>query len=132
MEEITTPVGSQANFEFVGRMMRHLVIVHGMALVSCLALLREYDSTPSLKGIGTPIASFGLGLLSAVLAFGFNRAIYRSRMTRLLAGEPVAVDVTVELRSSVQGLLLLFSGVTSLVLLILAVLWGVRHFWGHL
>jgi hypothetical protein len=53
-------------------------------------------------------------------------------MTRLLAGERVAVDVTVELRSSVQGLLLLFSGVTSLVLLILAVLWGVRHFWGHL
>jgi hypothetical protein len=46
-----------------------LMIANGAALVTCLTLLKDYDTATKYKGIGTFIALFGSGFLAAVAAF---------------------------------------------------------------
>jgi hypothetical protein len=46
-----------------------LMIANGVALVTCLTLLKDYDSTTKYKGLGTFIALFGSGFLAALTAF---------------------------------------------------------------
>lgn len=48
-----------------------LMIANGAALVATLSLLKDYDATPKYKGIGTFINLFGLGFLTAIVAFLF-------------------------------------------------------------
>jgi len=49
--------------------LHYLFVAHGAGLVGCLAVLREYASTPHYRGIGTPIVLFGLGLISATFSY---------------------------------------------------------------
>jgi hypothetical protein len=45
-----------------------LMVANAAGLVACLTLLKDYDSTPQLKGVGTFIWVFGIGLLAAICA----------------------------------------------------------------
>ena len=48
--------------------MNYLLIAHGAGLVACLTLLKDYDTTPTLKGVGVFVWLFGLGLITAIFA----------------------------------------------------------------
>jgi hypothetical protein len=49
-----------------------LMIANGAALIACLALLKDYDTTTKYKGVGTFIVLFGSGFLAALSAFVFS------------------------------------------------------------
>jgi hypothetical protein len=56
-----------------------LMVGHAAGLVTCLTLIKDYKDNPQLKGLGTFIVLFGVGLviaLSAVVAWLFGRADY--------------------------------------------------------
>jgi hypothetical protein len=53
----------------VVKAIQSLMIANGAALVACLTLLKDYDTTTKYKGIGTFISLFGSGFLAAVAAF---------------------------------------------------------------
>jgi hypothetical protein len=42
----------------------YLLVAHGAALVGCLSVLKDYASTPQLKGVGLFVILFGFGLLA--------------------------------------------------------------------
>lgn len=43
----------------------YLLAAHAAGLIGCLATLKDYATTPQLKGIGVYIVIFGIGLLAA-------------------------------------------------------------------
>src|ERR1700676_4698446 len=56
----------------------YLFAAHGAGLVGCLSILKDYASTPQLKGIGMFIVLFGVGLVGAILnyiALSFARIV---------------------------------------------------------
>lgn len=48
----------------------YLFVAHGAGFVGGLTILKDYTSTPQYRGIGIPIAIFGIGLISAVASYG--------------------------------------------------------------
>jgi hypothetical protein len=56
----------------------YLLVAHGAALVGCLSVLKDYASTPQLKGVGLFVILFGFGLLAAIVYYAslaFARAV---------------------------------------------------------
>lgn len=49
----------------------YLLLAHGAGFAGCLATLKDYATVPHLKGIGTFIQLFGLGFITACLAYIF-------------------------------------------------------------
>jgi hypothetical protein len=49
--------------------MNSLMIAHAAGLVTCLTLSKDYKDTPQLKGIGTFVMAFGVGLVFAISAY---------------------------------------------------------------
>jgi len=47
----------------------YLLVAHAAGLVGCLSVLKDYATTPQLKGMGTFIVLFGVGLLGAILNY---------------------------------------------------------------
>ena len=47
----------------------YLMTAHGAGLIGCLTFLKDYNSTPQLKGIGFFITCFAYGLIFAMSAF---------------------------------------------------------------
>jgi hypothetical protein len=65
------------HYESHSKIANYLFVSHGAGLVGCLALLKDYGSTPSYKGVGMFIILFGCGLLAAIgyyASLGFTRA----------------------------------------------------------
>src|SRR5260221_5224387 len=48
------------------RSANYLLAAHAAGLIGCLSVLKDYNSTPQLKGIGTFVVLFGIGLLGAI------------------------------------------------------------------
>jgi len=44
----------------------YLLAAHAVGLVGCLQVLKDYNSTPQLRGIGIFVVLFGVGLLAAI------------------------------------------------------------------
>jgi hypothetical protein len=56
----------------------YLLAAHAAGLVGCLTVLKDYAVTPQLKGMGTFVILFGVGLLASILnyiALVFARAV---------------------------------------------------------
>jgi hypothetical protein len=53
-------------WEAVNKALNALMVGHAAGLVTCLTLIKDYNSTPQLRGLGTFIALFGFGLVCAV------------------------------------------------------------------
>lgn len=49
--------------------LHYLFVAHGAGFVGGLTILKDYTSTPQYRGVGLPIALFGIGLLAAILAY---------------------------------------------------------------
>ena len=47
----------------------YLLVAHGAGFAGCLAVVKDYATTPQLKGLGAFINLFGYGFLVAGLAF---------------------------------------------------------------
>ena len=47
----------------------YLLVAHGAGFVGGLTILKEYTSTPQYRGVGLPIALFGVGLIAAIVAY---------------------------------------------------------------
>ncbi len=48
----------------------YLLVAHGATLVGCLAALKDYNSTPQLRGIGLIILAACVGMAAASVAHG--------------------------------------------------------------
>lgn len=44
----------------------YLLAAHAAGLVGCFTVLKEYAATPELKGMGTFVVLFGIGLLASI------------------------------------------------------------------
>jgi hypothetical protein len=44
----------------------YLLAAHAAGLVGCLTVLKDYAATPELKGMGTFVVLFGIGLLASI------------------------------------------------------------------
>src|SRR5688572_3798574 len=53
-----------------GKAVAYLLTVHGAVLVGSLAAIKDYTTTPLLKGLGTVVVLSSIGLLSGGIAFG--------------------------------------------------------------
>ncbi|HVV81331.1 MAG TPA: hypothetical protein VHD59_17175 [Pseudolabrys sp.] len=51
------------------RGLNYLLVANGAGLAACLATLKDYATTPQLKGIGLVIGAFSGGLMAAGMAF---------------------------------------------------------------
>jgi hypothetical protein len=47
----------------------YLLVAHAAGLIGCLSVLKDYATTPQLKGMGIFIILFGIGLLGAILNY---------------------------------------------------------------
>jgi hypothetical protein len=66
-------------WEALNKALYTLMVGHAAGLVTCLTLIKDYKENPQLKGLGTFIALFGVGLIIAVfsvLAWTVGRADY--------------------------------------------------------
>jgi hypothetical protein len=67
----------QANYESLFKGANYLFVAHGAGFLGCLALLKDYASTPQYKGIGFFVIVFGIGLIAGLLYYislAFSRA----------------------------------------------------------
>jgi hypothetical protein len=55
-------------WEAVNKALNTLMVGHAAGLVTCLTLIKDYNNTPQLKGLGWFITLFGLGLFLAVVS----------------------------------------------------------------
>jgi archaellum biogenesis protein FlaJ (TadC family) len=56
----------------------YLLGAHAAGLVGCLTVLKDYAVTPQLKGMGTLVVLFGVGLLASIInyvALVFSRSV---------------------------------------------------------
>jgi hypothetical protein len=74
-------------FDLEFKAVGYLIAAHGAGLVGSLSLLKDYDNTPLLKGIGFFIACFGIGLLFAVLAF-IAAQVHRAKVINMMLDGP--------------------------------------------
>jgi len=66
----------------------YLLTAHGAGLVGCLAVLKDYASTPQLKGVGLFVACFGTGFILACIAFLSMQIHHSQVMSIFLDGAP--------------------------------------------
>jgi hypothetical protein len=52
-----------------GKSLGYLLTAHGAALIACLTVLKDYSTTPLLKGIGTIVELAAIGLLTGALSY---------------------------------------------------------------
>jgi hypothetical protein len=57
------------NYENYFKGIYYLLVGNGAGLIGCITALRDYATTPHLKGVGTLIELFGYGILTAMVAF---------------------------------------------------------------
>jgi hypothetical protein len=48
--------------DYIGKGFQSLMVVNGAALVTCLASLKDYATSPAYKGVGVIILLFAVGL----------------------------------------------------------------------
>lgn len=73
MIEMTTPdddarAERKEEWDLLHKGATTLMVANAAGLVTCLTLLKDYNSTPQLKGVGAFIWVFGIGLLAATFA----------------------------------------------------------------
>ncbi len=54
------------NYEHLLKTANYLLAAHGASLLLCLSVLKDYSAAGNLKGVGTFIVLFGIGLLAAI------------------------------------------------------------------
>jgi hypothetical protein len=47
----------------------YLLLAHAAGLVGCITVLKDYAATPQLKGMGTFVVLFGVGLLASIFTY---------------------------------------------------------------
>jgi hypothetical protein len=62
----------QQRWEANNKAINTLMVGHAAGLVTCLTLIKDYHSTPQLKGLGLFIALFGVGLVCAISSQWFG------------------------------------------------------------
>jgi hypothetical protein len=56
----------------------YLLAAHAAGLIGCLSVLKDYNSTPQLKGLGVFVVLFGIGLIAAIVNY---IAVFLARAT---------------------------------------------------
>ena len=62
-------------FEHEAKGANYLLVARGAALVACLSVLKDYDTTPYLKGIGIFIVMFAQDFFALFLDMYFNQLL---------------------------------------------------------
>jgi hypothetical protein len=72
----------------------YLFTAHGAGLIASLSLLKDYATTPQLKGIGFFIVCFAVGFMFAALAFMTAQSNRATAMSVFLDGAPEKANIT--------------------------------------
>jgi glucan phosphoethanolaminetransferase (alkaline phosphatase superfamily) len=83
-----------------GRAVAYLLTAHGAVLLGCLAALKDYTTTPILKGLGSVVALSAIGLITAALSYGAvtvcrSLQIKKARGTSTNESKPIATGYKV-------------------------------------
>jgi hypothetical protein len=100
----------------------YLLVAHAAGLIGCLSVLKDYATTPQLKGMGIFIILFGIGLLGAILNYvsiAFGVLIATSSPKPGSRSYRTAIDVT---------LLGAAGGLAGLALLVVAIVIIIARF----
>ncbi len=93
---------------------RELLIAHGAGLVTCLTLLKDYDTNPRLKGIGWFITLFVTGFGWGMFAYA-SLILHRERVVLdnepWLEGREWKIAIRLAVLSSIWLLLVAFLAV---------------------
>jgi hypothetical protein len=92
----------------------YLLVGHAAGLVGCLSVLKDYDSTPQLKGLGTFVVLFGIGLLSAIVYYA-SLALARSVVLNAIMNDESHDEATGGFLTKVNLGTLFIAGVTFVV-----------------
>jgi hypothetical protein len=79
-------------FEVEFKSVGYLLTANAAGLAGCMTLLKDYSTTPELKGLGLFISMFGAGFLSAVIGF-ITVTMHRQAWIRVFFGEPSSKKV---------------------------------------
>jgi hypothetical protein len=110
------------NYESQFKGANYLFVAHGAGLLGCLALLRDYASTPQYKGVGFFIVAFGVGLIAALFYY-ISLAFSRSTALNSVMDEEEPNKLWVGF--------LLWINVPALLISLLALLLGIFSLMGH-
>ncbi|UPJ69878.1 hypothetical protein [Bradyrhizobium sp. 187] len=56
-------------FETEFKLVGYLLAANGAGLLGCMSVIKDYNATPQLHGIGAFIIAFSIGFLAAMVAF---------------------------------------------------------------
>ena len=99
----------------------YLLVAHGAALAASLSVLKDYASTPQLKGIGTFVILFGVGLLAAIVYYA-SLALARATVLNAIMSDEYAGQSTARFLGNVNiGALSI--AVAAMVVAIVVVIW---------
>jgi hypothetical protein len=57
------------HYEVHFRNANYLLVAHAAGLVGCITVLKDYAARPQLKGMGTFVVLFGVGLLASIFNY---------------------------------------------------------------
>lgn len=63
-----------------------LLVAHGAGLIGCVSILKDYNTTPTLRGVGMLVFIFGTGLMMAIVGYGMS-ALLRISATNAIISE---------------------------------------------
>lgn len=81
-------------YEIEFKTAHYLLIANGGALVSCVALLKDYSTAPYLKGMGLLISIFAYGFIAAAFGYGLLCAFRQSALDRIALGQETFQSLT--------------------------------------
>jgi hypothetical protein len=113
----------QKNYEHNLKTANYLLGAHGACLLLALSALREYSTIGPVKGVGTFIVIFGVGLLAAIANYA-SLSLARGVAINAARNEAEADETTVKFISRAHLIALSI----SLLLFILAVLVAMWRF----
>jgi hypothetical protein len=113
------------NFELDTRGINYLIGAHGTGLIGCLALMKDYDTSPNLHGIGLFLSLFILGLIASAIAF-IAAGIHRHKILAPYVYEHYAERETPR-RMALEYLLPQAASLAFLLIALVALFFRVRH-----
>jgi hypothetical protein len=107
------------HYESQVRSANYLPVAHAAGLLGCLSVLKDYATTPQLKGMGSFVVLFGVGLICAIInyigiAFTVMAGTSQDPISR--KGTAFVVGITVfGFACGIAALIFLFAAIATII-----------------
>ena len=93
----------------------YLLVANGAGLVGTLSVIKDYATTPQLKGMGIFIALFGIGLIAAIISY------ISGAYLQVITIRPATISKSLHRAIKFGGNLQLVAGITAVLALVAAI-----------